>query len=62
GVVILDEAKMGVVVDLPRDKIHTAKLVLTDKLIAATKPIDTTGVEDIVEDPVTGDVEEKADD
>ncbi|MEM9312539.1 MAG: ribosome maturation factor, partial [Pseudomonadota bacterium] len=47
GVVILDEAKMGVVVDLPRDKIHTAKLVLTDKLIAATKPIDTTGVEDI---------------
>ena len=46
GVVILDEAKMGVVVDLPRDKIHTAKLVLTDKLIAATKPIDTTGVED----------------
>ena len=62
GVVCVNEAKMGVVVDLPRDKIHTAKLVLTDKLIAATKPIDTTGVEDIVEDPVPGDVEEKADD
>ncbi len=54
GVVTLDEAKMGVVVDLPREKIHTAKLVLTDKLIAATKPIDTTGVEDVQE--------EKADD
>ncbi|MEM6494033.1 MAG: ribosome maturation factor [Pseudomonadota bacterium] len=57
GVVALDEAKMGAV-DLPRDKIHTAKLVLTDKLIAATKPIDTTGVEDMIEDTT----EEKADD
>ena len=58
GVVSLDETKMGEVVDLPREKIHTAKLVLTDKLIAATKPIDTTGVDDIVEDAS----EEKADD
>ncbi|MEL7518882.1 MAG: ribosome maturation factor [Pseudomonadota bacterium] len=58
GVVSVDEAKMGEVVDLPREKIHTAKLVLTDKLIAATKPIDTTGVDDIVEDIQ----EEKADD
>lgn len=53
GVVRLDEDKLGPV-ELPREKIHTAKLVLTDKLIAATKPIDTTGVEDIQE--------EKADD
>ncbi|MEM9087012.1 MAG: ribosome maturation protein RimP [Pseudomonadota bacterium] len=58
GVVSVDEAKMGVVVDLPRDKIHAAKLVLTDKLIAATKPLDTTGADDIVEDTL----EEKADD
>ena len=58
GMVSLDEIKMGEVVDLPREKIHTAKLVLTDKLIAATKPIDTTGVDDIVEDAS----EEKADD
>ncbi|MEL6708653.1 MAG: ribosome maturation factor [Pseudomonadota bacterium] len=58
GVVSVDEAKMGELVDLPREKIHTAKLVLTDKLIAATKPIDTTGVDDIVEDIQ----EEKADD
>ncbi|TNE32670.1 MAG: ribosome maturation protein RimP [Alphaproteobacteria bacterium] len=36
--------------------IHGAKLVLTDELIAATKPLDTSGVEDIVEDE-----EEKAD-
>jgi len=43
---------------LPRDEIHSAKLVLTDKLIAATKPLDTTGAEDIVEDTQ----EEKADD
>lgn len=57
GIVSLDEAKLGPV-DLPRDKIHTAKLVLTDQLIAATKPIDTTGVDDIVEDTQ----EEKADD
>ena len=57
GAVHLEEAKMGPVA-LPRDKVHTAKLVLTDKLIAATKPIDTTGVDDIVEDTS----EEKADD
>ncbi|MEM6828487.1 MAG: ribosome maturation protein RimP [Pseudomonadota bacterium] len=63
GVVSVDEAKMGVVVDLPRDKIHAAKLVLTDKLIAATKPLDTTGADDIIEDPIIGDTaEEKADD
>lgn len=57
GVVRIDEAKLGLV-ELPRDKIHSAKLVLTDRLIAATKPIDTTGVDDIVEDIP----EEKADD
>ncbi|MEM7703865.1 MAG: ribosome maturation factor [Pseudomonadota bacterium] len=62
GVVSLNEVKMGPV-KLPREKIHTAKLVLTDKLIAATKPIDTTGVDDIIEDPIIGDTqEEKADD
>ncbi|MEM6474926.1 MAG: ribosome maturation protein RimP [Pseudomonadota bacterium] len=35
---------------LPRDQIHAAKLVLTDALIAATKPLDVSGVDDIVED------------
>ncbi len=38
------------------NQIHSARLVLTDELIAATKPLDTTGAEDIVEDE-----EEKAD-
>ena len=55
GVVSLDEAKMGPVA-LPRDKIHTAKLVLTDKLIAATQPLDTSGADELIEDQ-----EEKAD-
>jgi ribosome maturation factor RimP len=35
-------------VTVPRDQIHTAQLVLTDALIAATKPIDTTGAEEEV--------------
>lgn len=37
------------------DTIHSAKLILTDALIAATKPIDTSGADEIFE-------EEKADD
>lgn len=56
GMVALDEAKMGAV-ELPRDKIHSAKLVLTDALIAATKPLDMSGADTIEEDPL----EEKAD-
>ncbi len=30
--------------------IHSARLVLTDRLIAATRPLDTTGAEDILEE------------
>ena len=56
GMVTITDAKAGEVT-LPRAEIHSAKLVLTDALIAATRPIDTTGAEDIVED-----TEEKADD
>lgn len=56
GMVTITDAKAGEVT-LPRDEIHSAKLVLTDALIAATRPIDTTGAEDIVEE-----TEEKADD
>ncbi|MXO47886.1 ribosome maturation protein RimP [Erythrobacter vulgaris] len=51
--VVIADAKAGKV-KLDRDQIHTAKLVLTDALIAATQPLDTSGAEDIVE--------EKADD
>ena len=31
---------------VPRERIHSAQLVLTDALIAATRPIDTTGAEE----------------
>ena len=55
--VAITDRKAGLVT-VPLDQIHSAQLVLTDALIAATKPIDTTGVEDIVET----DDEEKADD
>ncbi|WP_394731277.1 ribosome maturation protein RimP [Altererythrobacter sp. GH1-8] len=55
-------------VAFPLEAIHSAKLVLTDALIAATKPLDESGVEeylggaeDIVEDPETDEEEEKAD-
>lgn len=44
-------------VSLPRDQIHSAQLVLTDALIAATKPLDTTGADEVQEDQ-----QEKADD
>jgi len=33
-------------VTVPRGQIHSAQLVLTDALIAATRPLDTTGVEE----------------
>ena len=36
-------------VAVPLGTIHSAQLVLTDKLIAATKPLDTSGVDDIEE-------------
>lgn len=42
-------------VTVPREMIHSAKLVLTDELIAATQPLDVSGADDILE-------EEKADD
>ena len=41
---------------VPLAAIHSAKLILTDALIAATKPIDTSGADEIFEE------EEKADD
>ena len=34
---------------VPFEQIHSAKLVLTDKLIAATKPLDMSGADEIVE-------------
>ena len=37
-------------VSFPRNLVHSAKLVLTDALIAATQPLDTSGAEDVVEE------------
>ncbi|MFA9201597.1 MAG: ribosome maturation protein RimP [Cypionkella sp.] len=48
GAVTISDRKTGTVT-VPRDKIHTAQLVLTDALIAATKPLDTTGADEILE-------------
>lgn len=53
---VIEDRKAGRV-EVPLEAIHSAKLVLTDELIAATRPLDTTGVEEI--DEVN---EEKADD
>ncbi len=55
--VLITDAKTGAAT-LPLTQIHTAKLVLTDALIAATQPIDTSGVDELVE----ASEEEKADD
>ncbi|WP_126174240.1 ribosome maturation protein RimP [Altericroceibacterium xinjiangense] len=55
GMVSLDDRKSGRV-SIPFEKIHSAKLVLTNELIAATKPLDITGADEIIETD-----EEKAD-
>ena len=54
--VAIDDRKAGRV-EVPLANIHSAKLVLTDRLIAATRPLDTSGVEEIIETSE----EEKAD-
>jgi ribosome maturation factor RimP len=43
--VTLTDRKAGTV-SVPLSAIHSAKLVLTDELIAATRPLDTSGVEE----------------
>ena len=55
-VVAIEDRKAGRV-EIPLADIHAAKLILTDALIAATRPLDTSGAEETVED-----TEEKADD
>lgn len=57
--VTLADKKSGTV-SFPLSDIHSAKLVLTDKLIAATRPLDSSGADEIIEDrdekwaPVSG--------
>lgn len=48
-------------VSFPRNLIHSAKLVLTDALIEATQPLDTSGADEIVEAPEISDEEEAVD-
>lgn len=45
---IIEDTRAGRVT-VPLNMIHSAQLVLTDKLIAATRPLDMSGVEDIDE-------------
>lgn len=47
--IVLDDRKSGRVT-FALDDIHAAKLVLTDRLLTATKPIDASGVDDLEED------------
>jgi ribosome maturation factor RimP len=54
--VSIEDRKAGHI-EVPLTQIHSAKLVLTDKLIAATRPLDTSGVDEIIE----AHEEEKAD-
>ena len=46
--VTLDDKKSGRV-SFSLANVHSAKLVLTDKLIAATRPLDTSGVDEILD-------------
>ena len=48
-IVSLEDKKSGLVT-FPLDDIQSAKLVLTDRLIAATRPLDTTGADEILEE------------
>jgi len=60
--VLIADAKAGEC-RLPRNAIHSAKLVLTDALIAATRPLDASGADELIEEaPIPDLTEEKADD
>ena len=48
-IVTLQDKKSGTVT-FPRSDIHSAKLVMTDRLIAATRPLDTAGADEILEE------------
>jgi ribosome maturation factor RimP len=47
--IALNDRKSGEV-SFPLSDVHSAKLVLTDKLIAATRPLDTSGADEILEE------------
>jgi ribosome maturation factor RimP len=47
--VTLDDRKSGQV-SFPLSDVHSAKLVLTDRLIASTRPLDSSGVDELLEE------------
>ena len=47
--VTLDDKKSGRV-SFPLADVHSAKLVLTDRLIAATRPLNSSGAEELLEE------------
>jgi ribosome maturation factor RimP len=49
--VSIEDRKAGRI-EVPLANIHSAKLVLTDKLIAATRPLDTSGADEFEEEEV----------
>ncbi len=55
---VLIEDRAGTTARLPFDAIADAKLALTDRLIAATRPLDTTGADEIEETPVSDEQED----
>ncbi|WP_298197544.1 ribosome maturation protein RimP [Novosphingobium sp.] len=59
-VILLDDRKSGRV-QFPFADVHSAKLVLTDRLIAATKPIDTTGADEEMIEAGADSLEEQED-
>lgn len=48
--ITVDDRRIGKVT-VPLSNVHSARLVLTDKLIAATRPQDTSGADEIDETP-----------
>lgn len=48
NIVTIEDSKAGAV-SFSLEQVHSAQLVLTDRLIAATKPLDVSGVDDIEE-------------
>jgi ribosome maturation factor RimP len=55
--ILFDDRKSGRV-SLALAEINSAKLVLTDRLIAATRPLDSEGADDLVEDDLVREDEE----
>ncbi|APE26925.1 ribosome maturation protein RimP [Aurantiacibacter gangjinensis] len=49
GDIVTIEDKQAGRIAVPLSKVHSAQLILTDRLIAATQPLDLSGVEDIEE-------------